>query len=116
MRTINIRNKTRKFTIIKKARLCKAMLCRAFGFMFRFREPSHGLVFEFPRERRADLHMLFVFFTIDVLFLDKNKKVIEIKKDFRPFGYYSPRSKSKYVIELPRRALGRTKPGDIIDW
>jgi len=90
------------------------LVCRAFGFMFKFRKPDSGLVFEFPRERRADLHMLFVFFTIDVLFLDKNKNVVEIKKEFRPFAYYSPRSKSKYVIELPRRALGRTKPGDII--
>ena len=44
--------------------------------------------------------MFFVFFPIDILFLDKNKKIIEIKKNFRPFSFYKSREKAKYVVEI----------------
>ena len=44
--------------------------------------------------------MFFVFYKIDVLYLDENKKVIEIKKNFKPFSSYTPKNKAKYVIEL----------------
>ena len=103
-----ITNQTHKFTIINKAKLCRNVFCKAFGFMFRFKTLEHALVFIFKNERRADLHMLFVFFPIDVLFLDKNRKVIDIKKDFKPFSYYAPKAKAKYVVELPVGLLGKT--------
>ena len=109
-----ITNKTRKFTIIKEEKVCRSIFCKAFGFMFRLKKPEEALIFIFSSERRADLHMLFVFFPIDVLFLDKNKKVVDIKKDFKPFTYYVPKAKAMYVVELPVGLLGKTKIGDII--
>ena len=107
-------NKSRKFRIIDKAKLCKSIPSKAFGFMFRFKKPKEALIFIFSSERRADLHMLFVFFPIDVLFLDKNKKVVDVKKDFKPFTYCAPKVKAMYVVELPIGLLGKTKTGDII--
>ena len=58
--------------------------------------------------------MFFVFFPIDVLFLDEDKKVVEIKKKFEPFTLYNPKNKAKYVIELPQGAVKNTntKIGD----
>ncbi len=109
-----IKNKSKNFVIIKKAKLCKNIFCKAFGFMFRFRKPGHALVFIFNNERKIDLHMLFVFFPIDVLFLDKNKGVVDIKKNFKPFAYYASKVKAKYVIELPVGLLGKTKISDKI--
>lgn len=109
-----IKNKTKKFTIIKNAKLCRGMFCKAFGFMFRFKKPDHALVFIFNKEVRADLHMLFVFFPIDVLFLDKDKRVVDIKKNFKPFNYYAPKAKAMYVVELPVEVVGKTAIGDKI--
>ncbi len=80
--------------------------------MFRFKKPDFGLVFIFKKEARADLHMLFVFFPIVVLFLDKNKKVVDIKKDFKPFSYYAPKAKAQYVVELPVGTLKNTAAED----
>jgi len=111
-----IKNKTKNFVIIKKSKLCRNVFCKAFGFMFRFKKPDHALVFIFNNERRADLHMLFVFFPIDVLFLDKNKKVVDIKKGFKPFAYYAPKAKAQYVVELPVGGLRSTKIGDRIEF
>lgn len=59
------------------------------------------LVFVFDKEKRITLHMFFVFFPIDVVFLDENKRVTEIKMNFRPFTVYKSRKRAKYVIEFP---------------
>ena len=67
------------------------------------------LVFVFKKEKIVTLHMLFVFFPIDVLFLDKNKKVVELKADFRPFTFYTQKKKSMYVIELPEGFIKKNK-------
>lgn len=90
------------------------MFCKALGLMFRSKKPDFGLVFVFNRELRADLHMLFVFFPIDVLFLDKNKKVVDIKKNFKPFGYCAPKAKAMFVVEMPVGLLKNTVVGDKI--
>lgn len=60
--------------------------------------------------------MLFVFFPIDVLFLDKERKVVELKEDFLPFRFYFPAKKAQYIIEAPRTTIAgsKTSIGDII--
>lgn len=55
--------------------------------------------------------MFFVFYPIDVLFLDKNKIVVGKKENFRPFTFYKPKKKAMYAIELPNAAIKRTKTG-----
>ena len=109
-----ITNKTKNFKIIEKSKLCTSISSKAFGLMFHFKKPDYALVFVFNKERRVDLHMMFVFFPIDVLFLDKNKKIVEIKKDLKPFGYFAPKSTAIYVIELPVGVIGTTSIGDEI--
>ena len=109
-------NTTRRFTIIKNARICKSIFSKAFGFMFHFKKPDYALVFVFSKEQRADLHMHFVFFSLDVHFLDKNKKVVDIKKNFKPFIYYAPKAKAQYVVELPVGVLKKTAIGDKINF
>ncbi len=78
-------------------KICNSLWSKARGLMF---SSKKNLVFVFDKEKRISLHMLFVFFPIDVLFLDKNKKIVEIKKNFRPFNFYTSKEKAKYVIEL----------------
>ena len=53
--------------------------------------------------------MFFVFYPIDVLFLDKNKIVVDIKENFKPFTFYTSKSKSVYVIELPKNSVSESK-------
>ncbi|HJX05668.1 MAG TPA: DUF192 domain-containing protein [Candidatus Nanoarchaeia archaeon] len=109
-----IKNQTRNFVIIKKSKLCKSIFSKARGFMFFFKKPDYALAFIFNCEVRAELHMMFVFFPIDVLFLDKSKKVVDIKKNFKPFCYYAPKVRSQYVIELPAGFAGKTRIKDRI--
>ena len=60
-------------------------------------------MFVFKKEKIIPLHMLFVFFPINVLFLNKNKKIVEIKNNFKPFTFYTPKNKAMYIVELTEK-------------
>ncbi|MBI2651786.1 DUF192 domain-containing protein [Candidatus Woesearchaeota archaeon] len=104
---MQIKNLTRKIFLAKNAKLCLNIISKSIGLMFS-KNPK-ALVFAFNKEKIVPLHMLFVFYPIDVLFLDKNKIVVEIKRNLMPFSFYKPKRKSKYVIELPCNSIKKTK-------
>ena len=70
------------------------------GLMFR-KECVRPLVFEFAHSMRVPLHMFFVRFPIDVIYLDEDNVIVEMIINFRPWRYYEPANKCKTVIELP---------------
>ena len=120
MKRIMLVNKTRKKVLAQQIKLCRSVLSKAKGLMFT-RESfvrENALVFEFGKAMTQSLHMFFVFYTIDILFLDDKKKVVEIKQDFRPFTIYTSKRKARYVVELPRSTVKgtRTGLGDVIKW
>lgn len=78
-------------------KICKSIFSKARGLMFSNRK---DLVFVFGKSRRISLHMFFVFFPIDVYFLDSDQKVIEIKENFKPFRLYKSKKKAKYAVEI----------------
>ncbi len=97
--------------IIKNAKICKNNFSKAIGLMF---GRKRNLVFVFDKEQIINLHNLFVFFPINLIFLDKDKNVIEIKRNFGPFCFYSSRNTAKYLIETPFDI--DVKIGDKISW
>ncbi|MBT3464804.1 DUF192 domain-containing protein [archaeon] len=111
-------NKTNNKKIVSKIKFCKSILSKSKGLMFSKKILDEGLVFIFKGNVKIGLHMFFVFFPIDVLFLDKDKKVVEIKQNFNPWTTYHPKIKSKYIIELPNNAIkkSKTKIGDVIEF
>jgi uncharacterized protein len=115
MITNMITNKSIKKVLIKEHRNCRSVFSKGFGFMLR-KPKEYALVFEFSRERSVPLTMFMVFYPLDVLFLDSKKRVVEIKKDLRPFKDYAPKAKAQYVIEFPVGMLGKTKVGDKISF
>jgi len=112
---MSIKNTTKSIIISKNARICKNVLSKGFGLMF---SRKQTLIFVFRKEKINPLHMLFVFYPIDVLFLDKNKVVVEIKKNFKPFSFYTPNKKSMYIIEIPKNIKEKikTETGDKIEF
>lgn len=69
------------------------------------------IVLEFKKEKIIPLHMLFVFYPIDILFLNKNKEIVEIKQNLKPFAFYTPKNKAKYIVEMPKNSR-KFKIGD----
>ena len=66
------------------------------GLMFR---KQHDVLFHWPQEQRLKFHMVFVFYPIDIVFMDKDLKVVDLKKRFRPFTCYYSKAKSSTVLE-----------------
>ncbi len=100
-------NNSKKTTIAKDAALCTTIFSKSLGLMFRLKPKP--LVFIFNKEKIIPLHMYFVFFPIDVIFLTKEKKVVEMKENFRPLSYYTPKNKASFIIELPINTIRKTK-------
>lgn len=113
-----IKNKSKNSRLAKNKRILTTIFAKAKGLMFSRKINDTGYIFVFSKPRKIDLHMFFVFFPIDVLFLDENKKVIEIKEHFKPFTFYISKNKAKYIIELPHKAIknSKTKLKDFIEF
>ena len=79
-------------------KLCRSFLSKALGLMF---SRKRNLLFVFDKEQRIMLHNFFVFYPINLVLMDRNKKIIEIKKNFKPFTFYKSRTKAEYLLETP---------------
>ena len=108
-----------KKILMKKVKFATNPWERMKGLMFEdIKKFNYALVFDFPNESKigTSLHMLFVFFPIDVLFLNKKKEVVD-KITLTPFTpNYTPKKSAKFVIELPKGKTATTKIGDKINW
>ncbi|MBU1975686.1 MAG: DUF192 domain-containing protein [Nanoarchaeota archaeon] len=106
---MKILNKSSKKEICSEYKMCSNPLSKAMGLMFSRRKNEFCLLFTFKKEQHIDLHMLFVFYPIDVVFLDSEKKVVELKKSFKPFTLYATKHKMKYFLELPKGRIDDKK-------
>jgi hypothetical protein len=102
--------------LVRRSKICKSDWSKAAGLMFSKKDDELGLIFMFDKEKRIPLHMLFVFYPIDVLFLDSKKKVVEIKRNFKSFTFYNPKKKCKYFIEVVEGKAKGVKVGDTISF
>ncbi|AXR77981.1 DUF192 domain-containing protein [Natrarchaeobaculum sulfurireducens] len=80
------------------------------GLMFRRSIPdSYALAFRFGRTKTRDVHMLFVPFPIDVLWIVDD--VVERVERLRPwFGF--ARAEADLIVELPAGTADDIEPGD----
>lgn len=113
-------NKTQNKTIIDNVKFANSYFKKFKGLMFeRKKNFNYALVFEFEGEQkmRASIHMMFVFFPIDAIYLNKGKKVVDIKLGLKPFTLnYTPKGKARYLIELPKGTANEIKLGDQLNW
>lgn len=98
---------------------CDSFFSKLRGLMFT-RKSDRALVFRFAGENKAALHMFFVFYPIDVVYLNANKVIVEMKPNFKPFRVYFPKNRARYVLELPagyirEHALAVGKKFDLTD-
>jgi len=90
--------------VLGKVLYCNSLLSRASGLMFRKKQMA---LIELPFESStmADIHTLFMRFTLDLYWLDSKMRVISIKKQVKRFCYAHACKKSKYILEAPSGLL-----------
>jgi uncharacterized protein len=92
---------------------------------------TRGLMFSLPLKKgeaivlvaneesklETTIHMFFVFFSIDVVWLNKEKEVVDKKEKVVAFTpLIVPKQPAKYVIELRKGCSKHVKIGDKLDF
>ncbi len=114
--TMKITNKTRKTVIADNAKEARSFLSRARGLMLA-RKPQ-TLVITAPDQsiEETSIHMWFMLFPIDVIWLDSRLKVVDTFERAKPWSFriFRPELSAKYVVECPVGSIKktRTKKGD----
>ncbi len=108
-------NESRDEPLLGRVRWCQSFFCRLRGLTFRRRlGADEGILLVGTRESRMDsaIHMLFVFFPIAVIWLDRTGRVVDTALA-RPFRLaYVPSGPARDVLEGPPDLLKRVNPGD----
>jgi uncharacterized protein len=91
---------------------------RVVGLMFR-KGLDGALVFDMGGLTYDGIHMLFVRFPIDVVFLDGDRRIVDVKSHVRPWvGTAFPGARFRYAIELPAGVVDKfsLKVGEQLAW
>jgi uncharacterized protein len=108
--------------VASEVEMADTVLKKTVGVMFRRHlPPGFAMIFDMGLESRAGIaiHMVFVFVSIDVIFLDDRRTIVDIKHRLRPWiGVAFPKKPARYAIELPAGAAAQQglKEGDVLEW
>jgi len=102
-----IRNITRKTIIAKNQIILNTLAGHMAGLMFKREITPHVLLFE--REKRVSLHTFFVSAPIDLMFVNKDNTVVELKENLAPFSLYFPQMRALFIIEAPSGTIRKTR-------
>ena len=118
MEVINV---TKDSVLSENARLSKSFFSILLGLMFS--RPA-DMVLEMKRDSilGTEIHMFFMKFPIDVIWVNSKMKVVDVKKgvpparfsDLKTIRFYKPIKPAKYVVELGTGKIGNTEIGDTI--
>jgi len=109
---LNLKYETRRIMVggnALEAYVADSFAKKMFGLMYRKDlGKDKGMLFTMGRESRegASIWMMNMNFSIDIIWLDRDFRVVDIKADAKPcksmWGCetYSPREKVKYVLEV----------------
>ncbi len=94
---------------------------RSMGLMFREKLPfSQGMLFIFDNDAIQNFWMKNTPLSLDMIFINKDKKIIKIHKGTKPYSMqsYSSIKPSRYVVEVNTGFSDsfQIKEGDRIDW
>ena len=115
MRTIHIVNQSRPLRATLRVVFCSSYLCRLRGLTFRRRLPEEeGLLLVFGRQSRLDtaIHMLFVFFSLGIVWLNDAHRVVDARLARPWVSFLASRQPARFVLEIHPDRLQEFSIGD----
>ncbi len=104
--------------LAREVKYATSIFSRALGLMFhRDITQDFAMIFSMRKTMTVGVHMLFVFFAIDVIFLDDNKKVIGTGT-LKPWLGHKQMKGVKYLIEMHQGTVEAydIRIGDILEF
>ena len=116
---ITIENKNKPIDSLPRIQYCDTFLTQLRGFTFRPRlARDEGLLLVGTRDSRLDssIHMLFVSFDLNVIWINSNMQVVDkiIAKSWQP-AYFS-KQPARYVLEIHPERWGDYEIGDTVQF
>jgi uncharacterized membrane protein (UPF0127 family) len=111
VQTVRVMNTTRGAVLAERAGLADSAMTRAVGLLGQADLPEgSGLVID----PCTSIHMFFMRFAIDALYVAQNGTVLRVVAHLRPWRLGPINLRSRYVVELPAGTAARTgtQPGD----
>ena len=110
-REVFVYNKSRETFLSFRVRIADSVLSRLVGLLGRRSLNPDGGVWIVPANSIHTIGMLFAF---DLVMIDKDFRVVNIKEMVRPFRVVWPKLRAESVIELPAHTIfrSRTQVGD----
>ncbi|WP_226006835.1 DUF192 domain-containing protein [Natrinema salinisoli] len=97
-------------TLATTVDLADSLVSQTLGLMFRRSIPDdYALAFQFDSIKTRDLHMLFVFFPIDTVWVVDG--VVQRVETLRPWRGFA-REDADLIVELPAGTAADVDPGD----
>ena len=104
-----VKHKSR--VVAKNVKYCDSVLSRFLGLMLT-RKGNAVLVSRRESVHGSSIHMFFMLRSLDIVWLDRDMKVVDIVKNVKPFtAYLAPKRKAMYVLEMEVGNL-KLKEGD----
>ena len=98
-----IKNETKKTILSDNAIIAKSFIQKTFGLILE--KKADAMIFQ----TRFGIHTFFMKYPIDVLILDKQKRVVKMKVSLKPNSIYLWNPKFETVIELTEETIQKTK-------
>jgi len=90
---------------------------RALGLRYSLKPKPVVLVSPSESVSGCAIDMFFVFFSIDVLWLDSRYEVVDLRRNVKPFSFpIKPKVPAKYVVEIPPGLVGDVFVGDKVSF
>ena len=105
--------------IATNVELARSLVKQLLGLMFRRSIPSDfAMIFDMRWEQYIGIHMLFVLFPIDLVYLDNNRQIVDLRHLRAWIGVSHSRKPARYALEMPAGMIERCgmKVGDVLDW
>ncbi len=90
---------------------CNNLFTMCLGLMFQ-KKKSALFKLAFETKFLASIHTFFMRYNLDIFWLDKEKKVVDARRNVKPYKLsVRPRVKAKYILEVPAGKIS-LKKGD----
>jgi len=118
MKHVVLINKTKKNSLGEHD-FANSFVSRLLGLMFK-EDLQRGLILKLPKSRSrkgSAIHMFFMRFPLDIVFIDSNKKVVDMIS-IEPWKTYTPLAPARYVIEMEKGTINKfnIEIGDELDF
>ena len=110
-REVFVYNKSKETFLSFRVRVADSVLSRLVGLLGRRSLTPDGGVWIVPAN---SIHTIGMLFSFDLVMIDKDFRVVNVKEMVRPFRVVWPKLRAESVIELPAHTIfrSRTQVGD----